>query len=565
MPLFGRPNVSKMKDKRDVEGLIKALEFKRDVEVRREAIHALGAICDARAVEPLIKVLMDPDDTMRLAALNAMGNIRGERALEALIAQLADPNVVVRSQVVGILEELADQRAVEPLSVALLRDSSQYIREAAALALGHIGDTSAVESLITALKDSNRMVIEAAAGALDRLGWQPDHGEKGATYWIAKQEWNTCIEIGVPAVEPLITTLKDPDSHVRREAVTALGRIGDTGAVEPLIEMLKDPEENVRIDAAYALGRIGDARAVKPLITIFADPYSRQVGKEALVQLGAVAVEPLGAKLQQSNPFEPGCEAWGTYNYMRISVAEILGKIGDVRAVEPLLIAIRDLDRNSASDIVAALVQLGAPAVESLVAALNDFDEKVREAAVSALERLGWQPDRNETGATYWILRQEWDRCVEIGAAAIDPLIATLQDSTQEVRTSAAGALDRLGWQPDQSDTGATYWVARQKWDKCVEIGVPAIGPLVTTMDFEVSSLFDENARAAAADALCQIDPREVNRYLLSAACFRDTQRRLHRPLGARRRMASILKPAKLDWDDKTWSEKSKKLFGGED
>jgi len=44
-----------MKAKRDVKGLIKALNYKKDDSVRRKAAWALGLIGDKRAVKPLIR------------------------------------------------------------------------------------------------------------------------------------------------------------------------------------------------------------------------------------------------------------------------------------------------------------------------------------------------------------------------------------------------------------------------------------------------------------------------------------------------------------------------------
>ena len=52
MWLFGPPNVEKMKAKRDVKGLIKALHYENDGNVRSAAAMALIAI-GAPAVGPL--------------------------------------------------------------------------------------------------------------------------------------------------------------------------------------------------------------------------------------------------------------------------------------------------------------------------------------------------------------------------------------------------------------------------------------------------------------------------------------------------------------------------------
>jgi hypothetical protein len=57
---FGTPNVEKMSEKRDVDGLIKALRYKKDWQVREKAAGALGRI-GKPAVEPLISALNDHD------------------------------------------------------------------------------------------------------------------------------------------------------------------------------------------------------------------------------------------------------------------------------------------------------------------------------------------------------------------------------------------------------------------------------------------------------------------------------------------------------------------------
>jgi HEAT repeat protein len=49
MPLFGPPNVAKLKAQGDVPGLVKALDYDSDWVVRWSAAEALDQIADARA------------------------------------------------------------------------------------------------------------------------------------------------------------------------------------------------------------------------------------------------------------------------------------------------------------------------------------------------------------------------------------------------------------------------------------------------------------------------------------------------------------------------------------
>ncbi|HHT9120077.1 MAG TPA: HEAT repeat domain-containing protein [Candidatus Hypogeohydataceae bacterium YC41] len=159
-------------------------------------------------------------------AVRALGKIGGP-AIEPLIATLKNTDVYVRREAAETLGKSKDSRAVEPL-VATLKDKDEdwAVRRKAAEALGKIKDSRAVEPLIDAFRD--------------------ERVEREATFSLA--------EIGKPAVEPLIATLKDGDSHVRQNAAEALGRIKDTSAVEPLIAALK--QDYLRASAAWALWMI---------------------------------------------------------------------------------------------------------------------------------------------------------------------------------------------------------------------------------------------------------------------------------------------------------------------
>jgi HEAT repeat protein len=129
---------------------------------------------------------------------------------------------------------------------------------------------------------------------------------------------------------------------------------------------------------------------------------------------------------------------------VRKGAAEALGRLGDARAVEPLVAALWNRDGSVRQAAAEALAKIGRPALEPLVAALRDSDAEVRRAAVEALHELGWQPDRGARGAAYWIACHDWERCVQIGAPAVEPLIAALADVAWDVRRAAAETLVAL-------------------------------------------------------------------------------------------------------------------------
>ncbi len=72
------------------------------------------------------------------------------------------------------------------------------------------------------------------------------------------------------SIDALILTLRDNNKLVRREASTALSRMGQI-AVDPLIEILDDEDWRVRGAAAWALGNLKDDAAIEPLEALLED------------------------------------------------------------------------------------------------------------------------------------------------------------------------------------------------------------------------------------------------------------------------------------------------------
>ena len=95
MPLFGPPNVEKLKANGDAPGLRKALEHPGHWRVRRDAAEALGRIGDASAVACLVAALRDDTSSVRQAAAEALGQIRDISAAGPLMALLKDQSLAV--------------------------------------------------------------------------------------------------------------------------------------------------------------------------------------------------------------------------------------------------------------------------------------------------------------------------------------------------------------------------------------------------------------------------------------------------------------------------------------
>ena len=143
---------------------------------------------------------------------------------------------------------------------------------------------------------------------------------------------------------------------------------------------------------------------------------------------------------------------------VRTSAAEALGQIGDARAFEPLIAALKDQNAFVRTSAAKALRQIGARAVEPLVAALADTNEPIRQASAEALAK--------------------------IGGPALEVLAVRVSDPDRHVRWRAASALGKT------SDPRALDLLRTAKSDP----------------DQSVREVATEGlARQALADKLCRI------------------------------------------------------------
>jgi len=216
----------------------------------------IPSMTGAKDVRGLIRLLAYPDPDTQWRAAEALGTI-GEPAMEELLRELGHRDVRVRLGILEALGSIGDPRAVRPLLGILSGDASSEIRWATALALGNLGDTAAIPSLVEALRDPDKYVRFGSAVALARLGWEPGDGEERALFLIARQDWSSLPALGTRASGPLLRVTRDRDPGIRARAVGALGEIGGPGATGACDAILRDPDGEVRWRATLAFPRCG--------------------------------------------------------------------------------------------------------------------------------------------------------------------------------------------------------------------------------------------------------------------------------------------------------------------
>lgn len=220
---------------------------------------------------------------------------------------------------------------------------------------------------------------------------------------------------------------KDPD--IRMEAAVALLEVGDASAVPLLFEATVKTE-----DRPFEMSLSDRMEAEKR------DKKLREVATKALVHIGEPGVLHLVKKLS------------GGSKEVRAAAAEVLGDMGDRRAVGPLIPLLVVEDENPCDHAMSALVKIGEPAVEPLLDAFKDpySHENVRDYAIRILGRIG-DPRAVDTLMAEVVSDKNGKRvlaalCVgEIGESALQALYAGLAHDDSDVRSASARGLEQIG------------------------------------------------------------------------------------------------------------------------
>jgi hypothetical protein len=222
---------------------------------------------DSLAYQHAFTRLDDSDPDVRQAAARALGYLGDIRATIPLISALKDAHGDVRAEVAMALGDLGDNRAIQPLLITL-SDSYAPVRTDAATALGMLG-RSAVRPLIEALQNTNAYIREGAAWALGDLG-------------------------DTLAVEPLLKVLRDANVLVRAYAARGLGTLGDKQAIQYLMPLLFDVDVIVRAWTCWALGQLGGKQAIPGLIVCLSDKRRYSYQSRRICDIAARALEEIG-------------------------------------------------------------------------------------------------------------------------------------------------------------------------------------------------------------------------------------------------------------------------------
>jgi HEAT repeat protein len=237
------------------EPLVAAFKGK-DEDIRQQAYLTLVTI-GTPVADQLLHALSDDTAEMREAAYRALIKI-GTKAVPELIQALEDAYPRVRRSAIEGLGQIGDETSL-PAIILHLNDPHWQVRQSSHHVLLRFGE-AAIAPLVDALWSEDEDLSQEVVRLLDELGWQPDYTEAGARYAITRRQWFKCLEIGKPAVSPLLLELQHKDRQISRQALITLVKIGDS-AVAPLVQMVLESSHEVAMKIVQDLAIIGGRQA----------------------------------------------------------------------------------------------------------------------------------------------------------------------------------------------------------------------------------------------------------------------------------------------------------------
>lgn len=454
-----------------------------DADVRAKALTGLGVSGQARAIEPIVQLLLTETDREVLhAGIRALQRLDRDQVAKSLLAAMEAPDPTLSLNAASALrkvgwEEASPQdraraaivrnawddavdlgdAAISPLEETVRQGTRRMKREAAE-ALGAIGTQQALGTLMNLMTDPSvdDAARDIAAWSISKFFWNDLDETQAAHMAIAKRDWTSLAHLGPPAVGILRETISKGDAAVRPQIVETLGKIGGVEACRALEDALSGAEQDVlvREAAARALGRSNDLAVIPALVTALSDE-AWKVREAAAAALHAMEWQP---STEQERALyavvnkdwegavalgEAAIEALrGALRYMSVSMtaANALVRIGTT-GVDALVAVLRDPSQPVAvREVVATtLAALGdRRAIEPMQAMLGDRDMALRQQAVWTLEQLGWQPKDDKQKAAAAIAHEDWTTLATLGTAAVEPLINLAGDGMMPNETATA-------------------------------------------------------------------------------------------------------------------------------
>ncbi len=443
-------------------------------------------------VPSLCPLLRNQDPDIRIFMADILGHTKSQMAVAPLCeALLKDPEVNVRYQAAMSLGTLAYPDAADALHQAM--QDEEWVQFSVVEALTKIRADSTINTLVQSLNVCSPLVssiIIDALGELKNIKAVPMLLKfiEQAPEILRHKAVKTIVQILGPESLCLISeheqgkfkkyleeALQDEDTDVQQIALMGLSVMGDTSASNAIMALLESvarkPESDIYQAAIKALAEVGFNEAFASFLTPDT-PTRMRLAAEACLQMESRDCVPILKEIfSQLDRDSQRMSAQYISKHATLEDADFMLKtleqcsdedviksaiacLGSQLAYEPaqeLIFTYLDHPYTDVKEIaLEACIHLHTPALaEHFIQWLNEGNEEQRMMAVYALGAFGLQENYS---AIIRALDDEYDVVRQLAVEAfaqpninlsdhLDILLAKLQDSSPEVRTSVIDVL----------------------------------------------------------------------------------------------------------------------------
>lgn len=254
-----------------------------DTEQKRNALAQIRNLQTESASRIAVRALEDSAEIVRATAAFSVVFLPQAEAAQTLLPLLKDKSALVRREAAYALGKVGSSQAVGSLLRIFQTDKIIEVRNAAIVALGEIGDASAVPELTKILQrkpqEKEEFSRRSAARSIGQIAQIVQTGERTVitpeSFGLKNRRTNeepnrrnsveTFPAFGA-AADILIQTLRNAQEFpdVKREAAFALGAIGDGAAIAILQANLTAEDYYLAEICTEALNKISNFRSYRP-------------------------------------------------------------------------------------------------------------------------------------------------------------------------------------------------------------------------------------------------------------------------------------------------------------
>jgi len=399
----------------------------QEEELRLQGLKELGRLGIGESLPALHRALGDESWRVRKEAIDLFLSLPAASSLCGEICEHlhSQDNAGLRNAAVEILTRIG--RPSLPVLLEELACQDHDVRKFALDILGEIGDPDAAAAMVRSLSDEDDNVRAAAAENLGKLRF-------------------------VEAVPALLDALEHADLLLRFTILEALGQIGAKVPVDRLLPLGAD--RMVRKALFDCLGRVGGLEAL-PVLVAGLDDEMRNVREAATVALIGIGRQGGGDFWQQFAGLAGPSRADALVELLsssseaaRHAALTLLGACGETRHARHLLTLSDDGTLGEA--VIQALTAMGRHAACSLTELWPEADNRTRTRLAYVIGAAQCRPGCSllieGLGSDDLELRLMSARALgELGeTVAFAPLVAALQEPSEELRREATQALSRM-------------------------------------------------------------------------------------------------------------------------